>query len=555
MSGGTEVPRVRVIVASESSHLRSGYAVMTNRLCKGLSEAHYEVLEFATHGDVNHRPPWHYCVSDDSGQPFQPKNFDALCASFRPDVVISFRDPWMDAFIPGSPASEDFKWIYQPTLDGVPQSAEWLDLYSKADLLLTYTPEGKRILEEANFEVFGVAPPSPDDSLYNNTDCESGRELARSRLGVEEDALIVSMVARNMVRKLYPDLLEAFSLFLSLAPKEISAKTKLFLHTCWPDNGWDIPALLLQYGLSSKVLFAYACTECKNIYLSYWSDARSHCRRCGKYAATFANNTKSLPEQALAELYKMSDCLVQYSCSEGIGIPQLEAAYCGTPVFSVDYSGMKDIPELLYLESQEDYRLKVQRYHTDIWTNRKFALPDNKEFVEKLIRFLSKPKPVRNRISQEVSENAKKNYAPSIFVDSYIQAIQAAYIQPRKTHAPKLIVRPESLDFNVLTSIFLDNPEAHNASNRSWLESAFSYFGLPSHTRTFARMLSDLDWGSTLCASEEYIDTVVSGPAQYHPFPRSKALHMLFHQARRKLAYMNSRPVELKFHSKREVAT
>ena len=50
-----------------------------------------------------------------------------------------------------------------------------------------------------------------------------------------------------------------------------------------------------------------------------------------------------LSTKELVEIMNMFDIYVQYAICEGFGMPQVEAAACGIPIASVDYSAMNDI--------------------------------------------------------------------------------------------------------------------------------------------------------------------------------------------------------------------
>ena len=67
---------------------------------------------------------------------------------------------------------------------------------------------------------------------------------------------------RNQKRKLIPELLYSFRQTLDTLEKDnydLGKKLYLYLHTSYPDAGWDIPELLKQTRLANKVLFTYFC--------------------------------------------------------------------------------------------------------------------------------------------------------------------------------------------------------------------------------------------------------------------------------------------------------
>src|SRR5690606_11958664 len=99
----------------------------------------------------------------------------------------------------------------------------------------------------------------------------------------------------------------------------------LYCHTSYPDLGWDIPALLKEFGLSSRVLFTYVCKNCGNAFPTFFQDAVAPCTRCGKPSAGLSNVQTSVNSETLATSYNLFDVYVQYANSGGFGVPQVEA--------------------------------------------------------------------------------------------------------------------------------------------------------------------------------------------------------------------------------------
>tara|TARA_Y100001938_G_C8088674_1_gene433677 strand:- start:2153 stop:2920 length:768 start_codon:yes stop_codon:yes gene_type:complete len=88
----------------------------------------------------------------------------------------------------------------------------------------------------------------------------------------------------------------------------------------------------------------------------------------------------SIEEIELAAIYNLFDVYVQYSNSEGFGMPQLEAAQCGVPVVTVDYSAMQSIAENIGAIS-----IKPLAHSIECETGCKRAIPDNRQFTQELI--------------------------------------------------------------------------------------------------------------------------------------------------------------------------
>jgi hypothetical protein len=117
------------------------------------------------------------------------------------------------------------------------------------------------------------------------------------------------------------------------------------------------------------------------------------CRKCGKLAAHPPNANHSCPRHVLADIMKTFDLYVQYSISEGWGMPLTEAQACGVPTMAVRYSAMED-----HLQCPTSIPIEVERFFWEaiIETEQRRALPSNNDFVSKLDRFLKQNESVRN---------------------------------------------------------------------------------------------------------------------------------------------------------------
>jgi intein/homing endonuclease len=130
----------------------------------------------------------------------------------------------------------------------------------------------------------------------------------RLAMGLDPDWKIIGTVMRNQRRKLFPDLLEAFSKYLSFTGDK---DTYLYCHTSYPDNGWDLPQLMMKYGISSRVLFTYSCEECSSLTIGKFSDTVKQCRSCKKYAAKPCSVSSGATTEELAKIFNLFDLYIQ----------------------------------------------------------------------------------------------------------------------------------------------------------------------------------------------------------------------------------------------------
>lgn len=335
--------------------------------------------------------------------------FDEVCLDFKPDIVCGIRDWWMDEFVLRSPFRNNFTFVWMPTIDGEPQRELWLDSYAQSDRILTYSHYGMKLLEKTcrrGTDLVTVASPGADLDVFKPP---SNKKEHKAKLGIDPNSLIIGTVMRNQKRKLYYDLIETFSKWLhhskTKGHTELSKRTFLYLHTSYPDVGYDIGKAIRDFKVGNKVIMTYLCSNCQTAYPAFFAGEMMICRRCGKLAAHPPNANHSCPRNVLADIMKAFDLYVQYSISEGFGMPCVDAIACGIPVAAVDYSAMQD-----HLRCPFSIPISVERYFWEaiIETEQKRALPNNTDFVKKLDIFLKQTESVREDHSTQIRKYAEE---------------------------------------------------------------------------------------------------------------------------------------------------
>ena len=390
----------RILFCSEATFLNTGYATYTREILNYLySTGKYEIAEMASYGERNdpraQSIPWKfYGVMPNQNASQEEKNqygssatnqfgefiFESVCLDFKPDVVCDIRDFWMLDFAERSPFRPFFKWCIMPTVDARPQARQWVATYESADACLTYSNWAGEVLKEQSgnkIKYLGSSPPSAHPA-YQPMD----RLALRNEYGINPNAKIIGTVMRNQRRKLYPDLFEAFKILLETV--EDSSDYLLYCHTSYPDLGWDIPELLQQYQLSSKVLFTYICAQTGKPFPSLFKGAIAQSPFTGQYGATLSNVKNGVGYEDLAKVINLFDIYVQYANCEGFGLPQVEAAACAVPVMGTDYSAMESV-----LRELGGYPIKPKALYKELETGCFRAVPDNHLAAAKLIEFFS----------------------------------------------------------------------------------------------------------------------------------------------------------------------
>ena len=415
------IDKKRVLLVSESHHLASGFGTYAKQVLPRLAATNkYHLAEFASYGDPSRigSIPWDYYNNSPTtkeetevfnGNPsnaFGIWKFNRVLLDFKPDIVLTYRDPWMDEWIKESPFRRYFHWVWMPTVDSYPQKRRWLETFRTCDAVLAYSEFGEKTLNKqsnGSINTIGCASPGIDPDIYKPVEDKASHKQS---YGIPADSFVVGTVMRNQTRKLFIELMRAFRIFLDSAPKDIADKTFLYLHTSYPEKGgWDIEEGILENGLSSHVLCTYACKSCGHWKPSRYKGMIKRCQNCHQRTAFMPSVGHGISIEELIKVYNLFDLYVQYAICEGFGMPQVEAAACGVPIASVDYSAMEDV-----VRHTKGYPIKVEKMFRELNTNADRAYPSNRHLAEIMVSHFSKPESFRKQKSKQARKGAVKRY-------------------------------------------------------------------------------------------------------------------------------------------------
>lgn len=387
----------RILMITEWSNLASGYSTYTSELLKRLTNK-YEVAELACYmndGQIaQHRGNWKVYPNIPAdpnsdygtsvGHQFGEYRINEVLLDFKPDICFDIRDRWMTTAAENSPFRDIYKLVLMPTVDGIPQQDEWLASYEKADAVLCYTDWGVEQLRRENphINVVGSAPPGVDFETF----CIRNRKDSLEKFGIDPSTIIVGSVNRNQPRKLWPNLLESFKLYLNKVGKKLSKQSMLWLHTSFPDKGWPLNKLIRDSGISHKILITYSCRDqkCGCVCPLLFSDAVAVCPSCNQLSLAPINLHHGVSREALAQIMSCFSVYVQPSTNEGYGMGQADAGALGLYVLAPDYSAMSDVARKLGGYPIKTYPLQ---YRHDLGT--KYAIFENESLADGLIEYFN----------------------------------------------------------------------------------------------------------------------------------------------------------------------
>lgn len=494
-------------MSGEASYLLTGFGTYQKALLSRLHDTgKYEIAELATYGTIEDPKskdiPWKYYAN--AVDPTDPRHeelmshslnqfgqwrFDRVLLDFKSDIVIDIRDPWMLSYEQRSVFRDFFHHIIMPTVDSSPQQDEWLELFMDADAVFTYSDWNKKVLEReghGRIKLKGVASPGVDLDLFKPV---ADKKQSKIDLGLDPDTNIIGTVMRNQQRKLFPDLLHAFRKFLDMCvekgKKDIADKTYLYIHTSYPDIGWNFSELLKETGLGHKIFFTYICKMCKRSFCSFFQDARTVCPHCNSVAGVLPSTNEGLELEQMPPMYNLFDVYVQYSICEGFGLGQSEAASCSVPIMSVDYSAMEDV-----VRNVKGFPLKVKKMFRECDTHSYRAMPDNDFLANSLYTYFTQNDEYRARKGKQARQGAEKYYdwdKTAKVWERYIDSVDLETIPCKWDSTPmRQFSLPAAIPENLTNEQFVE-----------WLMTEVYHRPHKINSYHAMRLLRDLNYGAT----------------------------------------------------------
>jgi len=476
----------RILFVGEASFLHTGFSTYYRELLPRLVETgKYEIAELGSYArqddprvaefidgrwkfygtmpttpeeqQVFSQPNPHPRTRGQNTNQFGEWKFEGACADFQPDIVVDIRDWWMLEFQERSVFRDWFKWVVMPTVDAEPQQEEWVQTYENANVVLCYSDYGIHTLRRQTSQIptqQGVRPkmkilPKP---MRPGVDLATFKPIvkadAKAHFNLTSENVVIGTVMRNQSRKLYPDLIDAFSrMKIKYKGDDAVDKAVLMIHSSWPDNAhsFDYPRHVMRLdsyewmenarkGIRGDVLQSMKCGACGETSITFaihlWNRPleggriKLPCPHCGAQECSPPNTSLGYTREELASLYNAMDIYVQCSICEGDGMPIQEAKACGVPTLVVDYTAMAEkgrFPaEYSHLKesgiSAEEYgchkgggSIEVDRYYYEPETSCKRALPNIDQLADKLHEWVTDTA-LRQKLSGEARKCVEDNY-------------------------------------------------------------------------------------------------------------------------------------------------
>lgn len=302
---------MRILVHGSAPWSATGYSVQTGLFAPRLQGLGHDVAVacwYGLEGGVRHIPGPREPIR------LYPKGFSQYSMEILPvyahhfeaDVIISIVDAWVcdpAVFTRGE------RWCPLFPVDCEPLAPAVKARIGQAHTRFVISKYGQRICEEAGLDSTYI-PPAYDDEWY----VPEGEEIRGQLTRGSGDRYIVGIVAANKgwpPRKSWPQMFEGFKLFLDERPDAL-----LHIHSLLgvEYGGADLRKLADFYEIPKSAL---SWSDILGVHLGF-------------------------PASDMAKLYRSFDVLLNPAMGEGFGVPIIEAAACGTPAVTGDWTAMTE---------------------------------------------------------------------------------------------------------------------------------------------------------------------------------------------------------------------
>jgi len=328
---------MKILIYSDYYKKKSGYAREMADLIPFFKKAGHEIAHVALgytgypiHDDKDIRVyPADVVVDGGAGRNksvssyFAPEILDYAIDDFKPDIVFTRQDYFClneIGLVLSRPRG--FKWVHWGLADGEPlgkNTAEPLNWMHEHIFTTEFTKrvvQAEQPLAQGDIIMPPINPATWDImSAEEKADIYKAREERRKKKGLSGYDLYISCVARNQRRKNLPVMFESIKILKDVF--KINAMLLLVAHqTKTPGGnfaGWDLDHLIKHFGVEN------------NVFVAGRTDG------------------KILHDEAVAEIYAMSDLFALPTMGEGFGLIFGEAMYSGLPIVTTDYSACTEV--------------------------------------------------------------------------------------------------------------------------------------------------------------------------------------------------------------------
>lgn len=302
---------MRILWYSNAPWCSTGYGGQTALICKYLPRLGHDIAVVANFGlrgktlSVEGIP-----VYPAGTERYSNDVVKAYADEWKADVVVSLYDVWPLSFARAE--NWDKPWVAWTPVDHETPPLDVFDSLQYAKYTISISEHGQRVLSDVGIKASFI-PHGIETDHFAPGDQMEARRAAGLDIG---SAFLVGMVAANKhypSRKCIPQALAAFR-----GLKDVTTNAVLYLHMIDDER---------QEGVNVRHI-------CKSLGLDIGTDV------------LFANPYRlhmGFDSDAMVNLFRSFDVLLNPSIGEGFGIPIIEAMACGTPVIGTNGTSMREL--------------------------------------------------------------------------------------------------------------------------------------------------------------------------------------------------------------------
>lgn len=259
-------------------------------------------------------------------------NLDEVIKAEKPDYFLGIEDSWCFDNVINRHWHNVLPSFYNVTIDSLPLMPAQIDMAGKVRVYPWAT-----FAEEAYSQYGYKTPTIPgtvDPDVFSPISPERRKEL-REKFKLD-DSIVFLKVARNQLRKHFPNLLEGFKLFKD---RNSGIKAKLHFHTHFGE-GWALPQIIQDKGVDpNDVLTTYYCKACREWEVRPFFGLNQDCPHCGSQKSfDTCSIVNGVDDKTIAEIYGISDMTWNLISSGGFEYSSWQAKMCEKIIASPDYS-------------------------------------------------------------------------------------------------------------------------------------------------------------------------------------------------------------------------
>jgi len=267
--------------------------------------------------------------------PIQKTDINKMIVDWDADLFVSLQDIFM--FQPGAFLCLSAVWmplhflpVEHPTVLSLADFDLQLPISGWGAMLLEQLHGSKHQDDNKSLRHIDVVPHGRNPNIFKPLP-EFDKTQFRAQWGWPADAFVCLLIASNSEesgRKAFDAQIQAFQQFAATEPR-----AWLHIHS-EVARAYDIGRLLETWGAWDKrpQNFDMADTRARTDMQAYI--------RGRQVSVSHAKQLLNVEEEELVKLYNAADVLLAATCSEGCGVPILEAQMCGCPVITTRATAM-----------------------------------------------------------------------------------------------------------------------------------------------------------------------------------------------------------------------